>query len=74
MKLEIIVDKSIELAIERVVENEIGNVPIHITRKQKSIYEIDIDAEMTNEQKVNIRDEIVNIFETKGLIVSFKVL
>lgn len=74
MILEITVDKSIESAIERIIVNELGNIPIHITIKQKSIYNIDIDADITYEQKVDIRDKIVEIFENKGLIVSFKVL
>ena len=71
---EIEVDRSIEAAITRIIQNELGEISVQITRKNKSKYLIEIQdgVEITNAQKVSMRDSIIAIFDQKGLIVSFQ--
>ena len=71
---EIEVDRSIEAAITRIIQNELGEISVQITRKNKTKYLIEIQdgVEITNAQKVSMRDSIIAIFDQKGLIVSFQ--
>lgn len=71
---EIIIDKSIEGAITRIIQDELGEISVQITRTQKTNYLIEIQEgiEITNEQKILIRDAIISIFDSQGLIVSFQ--
>ena len=74
MKFEVIINKSIVAAIERVVIDELGKVAIHITTKNKERYIIDIDYDISVEQRTILENSITEIFNSKGLVVSFKVL
>lgn len=74
MILEVIVNKSIVAAIERVIIDELGEVSIHITTKNKEKYIIDIDYDISEEQRITLENSIKEIFDSKGLVVSFKVL
>ena len=72
---EIIIDKSIEGAITRIIKDELGDISVQITRHNKTNYLITIPDEVpiTNAQKILIRDQIITIFDNQGLIVSFQV-
>lgn len=72
---EIIIDKSIEGAITRIIQDELGEISVEITRVNKTNYIVHIQdgIEITNEQKILIRDQIIAIFDSQGLIVSFQV-
>ena len=74
MKFEVIVNKSIVAAIERVIIDELGEVSIHITTKNKERYIIDVDYNISDEQRIILENSIKEIFDSKGLVVSFKVL
>lgn len=74
MKFEVIVNKSVVAAIERVIIDELGEVSIHITTKNKEKYIIDVDYDISDEQRIILENSIKEIFDSKGLVVSFKVL
>ena len=71
---EIIIDRSIEGAITRIIQEELGEISVQITRQDKTKYHVEIEhgISITNAQKLSIRDSIINIFDSKGLIVNFK--
>lgn len=71
---EIIIDRTIEGAITRIIQDELGEISVQITRQQKTNYLIEIQEgiEITNEQKILIRDSIIAIFDSQGLIVTFE--
>ena len=74
MKVEITIDDSIAGAIRRIIETELGQVPIQITRIDKVIFQVDIDADPTPEQKTNMRNNIVALLEGLGKYPTFEVI
>lgn len=74
MKFEVIINKNEIESIERVIIETLGEVPIHITRVNKVKYIIDVDYDITEEQRNVLESLITEIFETKELVVNFKVL
>jgi len=74
MKVEITIDDSITGAIRRIIEAELGVVPIQITIIDKSKFEVDIDAEPTQGQKNNMRNNIVALLEGLGKYPTFEVI
>lgn len=74
MKVEITIDDTITGAIRRIIEAELGNVPIQITRIDKVKYQIDIGAEPTQGQKNNMRNNIVALLEGLGKYPTFEVI
>jgi len=74
MKVEITIDDTITGAIRRIIEAEIGVVPIQIIRIDKAIYQVDIDAEPTPEQKIKMRNNIVALLKGLGKYPTFEVI
>lgn len=74
MKVEITIDDSIAGAIRRIIEAELGQVPIQITTIDKSKFEIDIDADPTPEQRIKMRDDIIALLEGLGKYPTFEVI
>jgi len=68
MKVEITIDDTITGAIRRIIEAELGQVPIQITRIDKVKFQVDIDADPTPEQKIKMRNDIINLLEGLGRI------
>lgn len=71
---EIIVDRSIEGAITRIIQDELGNIPVQITRQDKLKYLVELESgiTITPAQKLSIRNSILSLFDNKGLIATFK--
>ena len=71
---EITIDRSIEGAITRIIQDELGDISVQITRQDKLRYLIEIEqgVTVTPERKIKIRNSIIDIFDNKGLIVSFQ--
>ena len=71
---EIIIDRSIEGAITRIIQDELSDISVQITRNKKSNYLIEIQegVVITNAQKISIRDSIIAIFDSQNMIVSFQ--
>jgi len=74
MKVEITIDDTIAGAIRRIIESELGVVPIQIMTIDKSKFEVDIDAEPTQGQKSKIRNDIINLLENIGKHPTFEVI
>lgn len=74
MKVEITIDDTIPGAIRRIIESELGQIPIQITRIYKVIFQVDIDADPTPEQKTNMRTNIIALLEGLGKYPTFEVL
>ena len=74
MKVKIIIDDTIQGAIRRIIEAEVGVVPIQITTIDKSKFEVDIDAEPTPEQRIKMRDDIITLLEILGKYPTFEVI
>ena len=74
MKVEITIDDTIHGAIRRIIEAEVGVVPIQITTIDKSKFEVDIDAEPTQEQRIKMRDDIITLLEGLGKYPTFEVI
>lgn len=74
MKVEITIDDTIQGAIRRIIEAEVGVVPIQITTIDKSKFEVDIDAEPTPEQRIKMRDDIITLLEGLGKYPTFEVI
>lgn len=74
MKVEIIIDDTIQGAVRRIIEAEVGVVPIQITTIDKSKFEVDIDADPTPGQKTNMRNNIVALLEGLGKYPTFEVI
>lgn len=74
MKVEITIDDTITGAIRRIIETELGVVPIQITTIDKSKFEVDIDANPTTEQRIKMRDDIIALLEGFGKYPTFEVL
>ena len=74
MKVEITIDDTIQGAIRRIIEAEVGVVPIQITTIDKSKFEVDIGAEPTQEQRIKMRDDIITLLEGLGKYPTFEVI
>lgn len=74
MKVQITIDNSIPAAIRRIIENELGPVPIQISTIDKSTFNVNIDAEPTNEQKLIMRSQIVALLEGLGKYPTFEII
>ena len=74
MKVEITIDDTIAGAIRRIIEVELGVVPIQITTIDKSKFELDIDADPTPEQRIKMRDNIIALLEGLGKYPTFEVI
>lgn len=74
MKVEITIDDTIAGAIRRIIEAELGVIPIQITTIDKSKFEVDIDADPTPEQKTNMRNNIIALLEGLGKYPTFEVI
>jgi len=74
MKVEITIDDTITGAIRRIIEAEVGVVPIQITTIDKSKFEVDINADPTPGQKTNMRNKIVALLEGLGKYPTFEVI
>jgi len=73
MKLEITIDDTITGAIRRIIEAEIGVVPIQITRIDKLKYQVDIDADPSG-QKTKMRHDIMTHLTDLGKYPTFEVI
>ena len=71
---EIIIDRSIEGAIRRIIKDKLGDISVQITRQDKLKYVVKIESGIiiTTAQKLSLRNAILDVFDAKGLIVSFK--
>ena len=74
MKVEITIDDTITGAIRRIIEAEVGVVPIQITRIDKIKYQVDIDADPTAEQRIKMRTDIIALLEGLGKYPTFEVI
>lgn len=74
MKVEITIDDTITGAIRRIIEAEVGVVPIQITRIDKIKYHVDIDADPTAEQRIKMRTDIIALLEGLGKYPTFEVI
>jgi len=74
MKVEITIDDTITGAIRRIIEAELGQVSIQITRIDKVKFQVDIDADLTPEQKNKMRNDIINLLEGLGKYPTFEVI
>jgi len=74
MKVEITIDDTIAGVIRRIIETELGIVPIQITRIDQAKFEVDIDADPTPEQKINMRTNIIALLESLGKYPTFEVI
>jgi len=74
MIVEITIDDTITGAIRRIIESELGQVPIQITRIDKVKFQVDIDADPTPEQKTNMRNNIIALLEGFGKYPTFEVV
>jgi len=61
-------------AIRRIIEAEIGVVPIQITRIDKLKYQVDIDADPTSGQKTKMRYDIMTHLADLGKYPTFEVI
>ena len=73
MKVEITIDDSISGGIRRIIEAELGQVPIQITGVDQQAYEIEIDADPTTAQQISMRDNIISFLEGLGKYPTFEV-
>lgn len=74
LKVKVTIDESIQAAIRRIIENELGIVPIQITTVDRATYEINIDADPTNEQKLSMRNQIIALLEGLGKYPTFEII
>ncbi len=74
MKVEITIDDTIAGAIRRIIESELGQVPIQITTVDKSKFEVDIDADPTSEQKIKMRGDTIALLDGLGKYPTFEVI
>ena len=74
MKVQITTDRSIKAAFIRLIVREVGDVPITIETIDRDTHNVTIDATLTPEQKLKLKNDITTFLETQGLYVSFEIL
>ena len=69
---EITIDTSIEGAIKRIVQEELGDISVQIITKDQSHYQIEIDktVSVSDDQQTKISNSIEKVFADRNKIIS----